>query len=295
MDSRISGKTRLLGVFGSPIEHSISPAMYNYCFDRYDLDMVYLAFLCKEDGVPDAAKSIRTLNISGANITMPCKEAFAKNMDKLSPVAELVGAVNTVINKDGVLEGHITDGQGVVGDLRDKGIEVKGKSIVVLGAGGAATAIIAQMAFESSKSVTVFNRSKPGLDKINSMNEKMKDMGISCELSCHLLEEEKALTASVREADILINATSVGMEGVSPGESVVKDMEAFHKGLFVYDCIYNPSETKLMKDAAANGVKPDCISNGRGMLLWQGAAAFKLYTGLEMPVHDLQEYLDKRA
>lgn len=294
MDLRISGKTRLLGVFGSPISHSISPLMYNFCFDRFGLDMAYLAFECKADGVKDAVDAIRALNILGANVTMPCKTEFAKYMDKLSPVAELIGAVNTVVNENGVLTGHITDGLGVVNDLKDKGFSVKGKKVVVLGAGGAATAIITQVAFDGAKSISVFNRSASGLDRVKKIGSGMQKKEIQCKLSYYSFDEPDVLTQEIREADILINATSVGMEGVSLGESLVKDIEAFHKDLFVYDCIYNPKTTKLMEDAKTCNVDPGRISNGQGMLLWQGAAAFKLYTGLEMPVHDLMEYIERR-
>lgn len=293
MDLRISGKTRLLGVFGSPISHSVSPLMYNFCFDRYGLDMAYLAFECEEDGVKNAVDAIRALNILGANVTMPCKTEFAKYMDKLSPVAELIGAVNTVVNDNGVLTGHITDGLGVVNDLKDKGFAIKGKKAVILGAGGAATAIITQMAFDEVESISVFNRSASGIERVKKIGEGMQKKGVQCKMSYHGFDETDILTEKIREADILINATSVGMEGVSPGESLVKDLSAFHKDLFIYDCIYNPKTTRLMEDAKTGNVDPKRISNGQGMLLWQGAAAFKLYTGLEMPVHDLMDYIER--
>lgn len=294
MDLRIKGTTRLLGVFGSPISHSVSPLMYNFCFDRFDLDMAYLAFECKEDGVEAAVNSIRTLNILGANVTMPCKTEFAKYMDKLSPVAELIGAVNTVVNENGVLTGHITDGLGVVNDLRDKGFDIKGKKVVILGAGGAATAIITQVAFDGAESISVFNRSLSGLDRVKKIGTMMQNKEIQCKMSYYGFDNPDILTKKIREADILINATSVGMAGVSLGESLIKDLSAFHKDLFVYDCIYNPQTTKLMEDAKVGNVPTDRISNGRGMLLWQGAAAFKLYTGLEMPVHDLMQYIESK-
>ena len=141
MEARISGTTKLFGLIGSPVSHSASPAMQNYGFQACGVDGAYLAFDIKEEEVPEFVKSMRLLNIQGCNVTMPNKTAAAQNMDELSPAAELIGAVNTIVNRDGKLYGHITDGEGFVANLKDHGIGVEGKDIVIFGAGGAATAI----------------------------------------------------------------------------------------------------------------------------------------------------------
>lgn len=294
MDIRISGKTRLLGVFGTPIKHSGSPIMYNFCFDYYGIDCVYLAFDCNADQVKDTLAAMRRLNMRGANVTMPCKQEVARNMDKLSPAAKFVGAVNTIVNDNGVLTGHITDGTGVVLDLKDHGKSIVDRDIVLLGAGGAATAIMVQCALDGARSVTVFNRGREGLEKARAIGENMMADGVACNMEYHFLAEAALLREKIRKADFLINGTSVGMCPMSEGESLITDLSAFHEKLVVYDVIYNPPVTKLMRDALANGCKEGNVIGGKGMLLWQGAGAFKLYTGLDMPAQELKAFLAQR-
>lgn len=294
MDTRISGKTRLLGVFGTPIKHSGSPIMYNFCFDYYGIDCAYLAFDCDASQVKDSLAAMRRLNMRGANVTMPCKQEVARNMDRLSPAAKFIGAVNTIVNDNGVLTGHITDGMGVVLDLKDHGKSIVDKDIVLLGAGGAATAIMVQCALDGAKSVTVFNRSAEGLEKARSIGENMMNDGIACKMEYHRLSETELMHDMIRKADVLINGTSVGMRPMMEGVSLVTDMTAFHEDLVVYDVIYNPLVTKLMSDAVANGCKEENVIGGKGMLLWQGAGAFKLYSGLDMPAQELKAFLAKR-
>ena len=263
-------------------------------FLYYGIDCVYLAFDCGESQMKDSLAAMRRLNMRGGNVTMPCKQEAARNMDRLSPAAKFVGAVNTIVNDGGILTGHNTDGTGVVLDLKDHGKTIQNKKIVLLGAGGAATAIMVQCALDGAKSVTVFNRGAAALEKAEKIGEKMKKEGVSCSLDYHPLSEEELLTETIRQGDILINATSVGMAPMSEGQSLVTDMRAFHEDLVVYDVIYNPEITKLMKDAAENGCRKENIIGGKGMLLWQGACAFQLFSGLEMPVHELKEFLEKR-
>lgn len=294
MDTRISGKTRLLGVLGTPIKHSGSPIMYNFCFDYYGIDCVYLAFDTDESQVKSTLDAMKRLNMRGANVTMPCKQEVARNMDKLSPAAKIIGAVNTIVNDNGVLTGHITDGMGVVLDLKDHGVSIVDKDIVLLGAGGAATAIMVQCALDGAKSVTVFNRGEEGVKKVKHINEKIKEDGIACNMECYLLAEQDIMHDKICSADILINATSVGMAPAQTDKSLINDTSVFHENLVVYDVIYNPLVTKLMKDALENGCKAENVIGGKGMLLWQGAGAFKLYTGLDMPAQELKEFLAKR-
>lgn len=154
---RITGTTKLYGLIGSPVGHSDSPAMQNYGFQACGVDGAYLAFDIKEEQVPEFIKAMRLLNMQGCNVTMPCKTAAAQNMDELSPASQLIGAVNTIVNRDGKLYGHITDGEGFVANLKDHGVEVKDKNIVIFGAGGAATAIQVQCALDGAKSITIFN------------------------------------------------------------------------------------------------------------------------------------------
>lgn len=292
MDTRISGNTRLMGVIGSPIRHSGSPVMYNFCFDYYGLDCVYLAFECDESQVPETLAAFRRLNLRGGNVTMPCKQAVARNVDRLEGAARFIGAANTIVNDKGVLTGYITDGMGVVLDLQDHGISVRGKDIVLLGAGGAANAIMVQCALDGAASVTVFNRSLEALERAEAVGKKIMAEGVECNMVYQSLRDEAALVDAVRNAHILINATSVGMRPKTEGLSLITDMSLFREDLVVYDVIYNPAETKLMADARAHGCKT--VIGGKGMLMWQGAGAFKLFTGLEMPTEELKKILAER-
>ena len=159
MERRISGHTKLYGLIGSPVGHSGSPAMYNYSFEKLGIDAAYLAFDVPLEKTEDALNALRTLNAGGFNVTMPCKTAVAQLVDRLSPAAELVGACNTVVfEEDGTMTGHITDGTGFVRNLKEHGIDIAGKKIVLIGTGGAATAIAVQAALGGGSEIGVFNR-----------------------------------------------------------------------------------------------------------------------------------------
>lgn len=295
MDTRISGKTRLLAVIGTPIKHTGSPVIYNFCFDHYGIDAVYLAFECDALQVKDTIDAVKRLNIRGVNVTMPCKTEVVKYMDRLSMAARLCGAVNTIVNDNGVLTGHITDGCGVVLDLKDHGISVKGKKITLLGAGGAASAIMVQCALDGADEIAVFNRGEQGLEKMREIGRKMQKENIACKLKFHLTSENEYMHDVIRTSDILINATSVGMKPMAEGKSIVTDLTVFHENLVVYDVVYNPAVTRLMEDALSNGCKKEHVIGGKGMLMWQAAGAFKLYTGLDMPAEELKTFLNGRV
>ena len=240
MDTRISGTTRLLGIIGSPVNRVGSPVMYNFCFDHYKLDYVYMAFDCREDQVKETLDAVRRLNMRGVSVTMPCKREAARLADRLSPAARFAGAVNTIVNDGGILTGHITDGLGLVLDLKAHGKAVRDKNIVLLGTGGASSAILVQCALEKAASITVFNRTGPGLDRARSIGDRMRAEGISCRLEYHLLNDSELLSQKIRSSDILINATPVGMHPDQEGKSLVSDLSAFHKDLIVYDVICDP-------------------------------------------------------
>ena len=152
----IDGKTKLLGLIGTPVEHSKSPAMYNYCFDKYGLNCAYLAFDVDMDHVADAVAALRTFHVMGCNVTMPLKNAVIPYLDEVSPASRAIGSVNTIVNKDGKLYGYVTDGMGYTGELRRGGVEVAGKVITLLGAGGAASAIAIEAALEGAKPVVEY-------------------------------------------------------------------------------------------------------------------------------------------
>ena len=174
MEKRISGHTGLLALIGSPVGHSGSPAMYNYSFEKLGLDYAYVAFDIKEDKVKDAIAAMKTFNMRGCNVTMPDKVEAAKFMDELSPAAQIIGAVNTIVNDNGKLTGHITDGEGFVHNLRDHGIEIKGKKITVAGGGGAATAIQVQCALDGAREISIFNIKDAFFERTLQTAEKIK-------------------------------------------------------------------------------------------------------------------------
>lgn len=285
MEARISGHTGLLALIGSPVGHSGSPAMYNYSFEKLGLDYAYVAFDIKEDQVKDYIQAMKLLNMKGGNVTMPDKTEAAKYMDELSPAAQIIGAVNTIVNDNGKLVGHITDGEGFVNNLKDHGIDIKGKKITIAGGGGAATAMQVQCALDGAREITIFNKKDAFFERTLQTAEKIKAAVPGIVVNVYDIDDIAKMTEEIKDSDIFANATIVGMKPMED-LSVVKDLSALRPGLVVADAVYNPIETKLLKDAKAAG--GTCVG-GKGMLLWQGVSAFKLFTGQDMPVAEVKE------
>ena len=286
MAERITGHTELIGLMAYPIRHSSSPAMQNEAFAKLGYDYAYLAFEVGADEIEDAVKAIRTLKMRGSNVSMPNKTLVGQYLDELSPAAKIIGAVNTIVNEDGKLVGHITDGIGFVRNLKEHGVDVKGKKMVVLGAGGAATALTVQCALDGAASIAIFNPDDPFLDRAKGTAEKLAKEVPDCKVSVYCLDDQDKLREEIANADILANGTLAGMK---PHDDItLVDKSMFHKDLVVADCVYNPAETKMVKEAKEAGVK--LAVGGKGMLLWQGAASYKLYTGLEMPTDEYQKF-----
>jgi shikimate dehydrogenase len=286
MERRISGTTTLLGLIGTPVGHSGSPAMYNYSFEKLGIDYAYLAFDINVDQVADFMKTAKLLNMRGFNVTMPCKTEVARQVDELSPAAKIVGAVNTVVLEDGKLVGHITDGVGFVRNLAEHGVDIKGKKLTILGGGGAGTAIQVQAALDGAREISIFNAKDAFFANVEETARKIRGAVPGCVVNTCDLADEKKLHDEIADSDILINATKVGMKPLED-QSLVKDTSVFRKDLVVADVVYNPKETKLMREAREAGV--ETVVGGSGMLLWQGVEAFKLYTGQDMPVKEVQE------
>ena len=280
MDNRIDGHTRLFCLIGSPVGHSGSPAMYNYSFDKLGLNNAYLAFDVPLEKLEDAVKALKLMNVGGFNITMPDKTAVCEYLDELSPAAEMIGACNTVtVSEDGRLTGHNTDGVGFVCNLEKHGVSVKGKSIVVMGAGGAATALTIQAALDGAAKLAIFNRkTSKGYANAERTVAKIRANVPGCDASANDLCDAEAFAAAVKSCDILVNATKVGMAPLD-GETLV-DPSLYRPGLVVADTVYNPRETRMIKEASAAGCT---VVGGIGMLLQQGVEAFRLFTGKEMP------------
>lgn len=280
----ITGHTVLTGLLGSPVAHSISPMMHNESFRQLDLDYVYLCFDVNTDNLKTAVEGMKAMGVRGFNCTMPDKNLMCELADELSPAAKMIGAVNTVLNENGKLTGYNTDGIGYMQAVKDAGHNIIGKKMTLLGAGGAATAVCVQAALDGVKEINVFSikdqffaRAQKMVDTINKETD--------CKANLYDFEDETVLKQSIDNSDILTNGTSVGMAPKTDA-CIIKDKSFLHEGLIVSDVIYNPRETKLLKMAK----ECDCPSfNGLYMLLYQGAEAFKIWTGQEMPVEIIKE------
>lgn len=282
----ISGHTRLLCLIGSPVAHSGSPAMYNYSFEKLGLDYRYLAFDIKEEDTKKAIEALKMMNFRGCNITMPGKTAAAACCDELSKAAQLTGAINTIVNEDGKLVGHITDGVGWIRNCLEHGFDIRDKKLVIAGCGGAGTAIQIAAALGGAREIVIFARkSSPRFANGEETVRKIREHVPECRAELFDLEDAEMLRRELADADLFCNATKVGMKPMDD-QSVIQDVSMLRPELVVSDIVYNPRETRLLKEAKDAGCR---VIPGIGMLLWQGAEAFRLYTGQEMPVKEVQE------
>lgn len=288
--SSITGTTTLTGLLGSPVSHSISPLMHNFSFQALGLDFVYLCFDVKEDSLEDAVRGLRTLNVKGFNLTMPNKNIILEYLDELSPAARLIGAVNTVENRNGRLIGHNTDGIGFMRSAKEHGIDLKGQTVTLMGIGGAATAICAQAAIDGIDTLHIFARTTSRhLPRIKKLADEL-EKETSCKILLHDNQNLKELKSCMKESRLFVNATSVGMVPDTDA-CILPDASYLYPELAVADIIYNPWETKLLSMAKETG----CAAfNGYSMLLYQGAEAFRIWTGKEMPVDEVKNFLHKK-
>lgn len=282
--NKITGNTKLTGLLGSPVAHSKSPLMHNESFRLLGLDYVYLCFDVPENNLEVAFEGLKKLNIAGFNCTMPNKTLMCQFVDELSPAAKMIGAVNTVVNDNGTFVGHNTDGTGYIRSLQYYGHDIKGKKMTLLGAGGAASSICVQAALDGAKAIDVFSLKDAFWGKAEKM---VADINANTNCKANLIEmkNDDILGASIAESDILTNATSVGMAPKIEG-CLINSPDMLKPELIVSDIIYNPLKTKLYKMAKEVGCP---VFNGLYMLLYQGAEAFKLWTGKEMPVDEIRE------
>lgn len=280
---RIDGYTRLAAVVARPIKHSISPFIHNTAFEATGVNGVYLAWDIPAEDLEATVANIRRYDMFGINLSMPYKEAVIPYLDELTPAAQLIGAVNTVINRDGYLIGHNTDGKGFFKSLPS--FKISGKKMVILGAGGAAKAIISQAVLDSVEEVVIFVRPtsiKKTLESFATLLEQ------GANLAVHSLDDVDLLQENIQEADLLVNATSVGMDGQS---SPVPAGVQLPNQLLVADIIYQPFETPFLKWARTAG---NPVVNGLGMLLYQAAEAFELWTGERMPTEKIWQALQEK-
>ena len=276
----ITTKTKILGIFGCPISHSISPAMHNAIIKALGLDMIYMPFEIKPSNLRDAVNGIKGFGMLGVNITIPHKEAVMKLLDDISEEARLIGAVNTIVNKDGRLIGYNTDGYGYVASIKeDCDFNPKNKRVIILGAGGAARGISAALAKSGAKKIIIANRTLSRADNlIKTFKRKFPDTKFEA-----IGLEEDILMTYFQDINLLVNTTSVGME---KNEILEIPLEALPKTAIVSDIVYNPLQTLLLKKADKLGLT---AYGGLSMLIHQGAKSFKLWTGIDAPVNVMRK------
>ena len=278
MDMIISGRTSVCGIIGDPVEHTMSPRMHNAAFQSVGLDYVYVPFNVKKEDLDRAIQGIRAFNIRGLSVTIPHKVSVMRFLDEIDPLAQKIGAVNTITNEDGILTGYNTDASGFLRALSAEKIEVKGKNVCILGAGGAARAIAFSLADRGSR-LTILNRHLNSAEELAGRIFKFFRQNVR---SLDLNPEN--LKSVLREMDILVNATSVGM---SPNfDKTPVPLRLLNSKLTLVDIIYNPLQTRLLEGAEKRGSR---TVSGVEMLVWQGAAAFELWTGAKAPVETMRE------
>ena len=281
---KIDGYTRIAAVVANPIKHSISPFIHNSAFEATSTNGVYLAWEVEATDLAETVANIRRYQMYGINLSMPYKEQVIPYLDELSEEARLIGAVNTVVNRDGTLIGYNTDGKGFFKSLPS--FKISGKRMVLLGAGGAAKAILAQAILDGVSQVSVFVRSD-SIEKTKPYLEKLQN-ATGFRVDLFALEDIQELQDSITKADLLVNATSVGMDGSS---QPIPTSIVLPEKLLVADVIYQPFETPFLKWARNQGNQS---INGLGMLLYQAAEAFELWTGKEMPTNQIWELLKQK-
>jgi len=277
-------ETRLCGIIGDPIEHIMSPVMHNAAFEKMKIDYFYVLFRVKREQLAKAIEDMRALNIRGLNVTIPHKVAIIPFLDKLDPLAEKIGAVNTVVNDEGILTGYNTDATGFLQALLERGIEPKGKNIVILGAGGASRAISFILA-ERGSNLVILNRLLE-LDWAEELASKLSKI-FTKEVEALELNETN-LAEVLEKADILINATRVGM---TPNiDETLVPFNLLKPSLVVFDIVYNPIKTRLLREAEQAGAE---TISGIDMLVYQGALAFEKWTGLKAPIELMRKEVIK--
>ncbi len=278
---KITGKTKLYGIIGHPIGHSLSPVMQNAALKAAGIDGVYLPFHVLPEQLPQAVEGLKALQVSGFNVTIPHKTVIMPLLDKLAPSACQAGAVNTVVNHNGCLIGHNTDGDGLVASLRtDLNFDPMGKNIVMIGAGGAARGALAALCRHGAATVNILNRTRETAVKL--VNDLQPLFG-SAKLQAAALTDDNSMVLST--ADLLINSSSAGMNGECIDGI---DLELLSNNTCVYDMVYNPMLTPLINAVRIRRLQ---VVNGLGMLIAQGELAFKHWHGVEVPYGVMRESL----
>jgi len=289
-EKNIDGKTKLVGLLATPIGHSLSPRMHNLAYTLTGLNYAYLAFEVGNDELEATVKGLKAAGAAGFNVSMPNKMKVLEYLDELDDSAKYARASNTVVNRDGKLIGYNTDGQGYVKNLLEHGVTLEGKKVTLVGSGGAATPIAIQLVQSGIKEISIFARNDAFFvqaeENVDYINKEMKQFGVKANL--FPLEDKEAFCREVAESAILANGTSLGMKPLDHLSIIDDALDVLRKDLVVTDVVYNPQKSKLLAQAEEAGAT---AINGLGMMLWQGALGFKLFTGVDMPVEQVKEIL----
>ena len=276
----ITGKTKVVGVIGHPIEHSMSPPMHNNAFKQLNMDYVYVAFHVLPENIGKLIESCKTLDIKGLNVTIPHKTSVIPFLDEIDSTAQKIGAVNTIQFKNGIAKGFNTDGIGAIKSLQ-KYAALDGKNVLILGAGGASKAISFTLINENINSLVIANRSKENArNLISNIKKQCGFEGIS-------YVDIKDADELIGDMDIIINTTPIGMYPKHEAEPPVKTDNINGKHI-VMDVIYNPLETVFLKEARLNGAT---TINGTSMLINQGLESFEIFTGQKASYKSFEEVL----
>lgn len=269
----VNGKTKITGIFGHPVGHTLSPAMHNAAFRSLGLNMCYIAFDVLPKDLPDAVKAVKSLNLLGVNITVPHKENVIPLLDDVNAEAKFMGAVNTVVNSEGKLTGYNTDGLGFMSSLAEAEISSDGKTILIIGGGGASRAISYYLSRGKATDLLLYDIDRSKVKKLAD------DLNISSDNKVSLLDDIE----NIGKPDIIINATPLGLNNEDP---LPLDPGHLNSETVVYDLVYK--NTKFLREAKKKGAK---TLDGSGMLLWQGVEAFRLWTGVGPPVDVMRQAL----
>ena len=279
----IKATTRIYGIFGHPVSQSLSPAMHNAAFGHLGLDCVYLAFDVDPRNVDEAVSSIRVLGLRGVNVTIPHKQSVMAGLDEIAPEASMVGAVNTIVNEDGRLKGYNTDISGVLRALDSElGFVPRDRNVFIVGAGGAARAVIVAMCTGGARSVAIANRTYL---KAQELSEELSPGFGDIGFSAAALGDTERVAQLMEQSDIVVNCSSAGMGDIEP---LRLPLDLLRNNCAVYDLVYKPPVTPLVRDARALGLRAE---SGLGMLLYQGADAFEIWTGEDAPVEVMRKAL----
>ncbi len=287
----INAKTKKVGLIGYPIEHSFSPLIHNFTFKKENLNFVYNCYEIKPHLLEEGIKGLQALGITGVNVTSPYKEKVIPYLNNLDIWANKIGAVNTIINKDGLLIGYNTDTEGFMKMLEDNNVDLKNKKVIILGAGGAARAVIAVLVEKEVKNINIFNRNlKNAKKQLTYWKEKSNNINLNAYELKKVFSKDKAINNIFKNANIIINTTPVGMKKFKKFEPLIPE-EFIRKNQIVIDLVYNPLKTSFLKAAEK---KNAIIINGLEMLIYQAIESFQLWTGVKPDSKMIYKYIKNK-